>query len=424
MPKHDDLQRFIPFRKAETVELLCADGRLNEEDRQKFRNFCKILESLYHFEFHDKVEELKNNYFPFNPDRDTRSIRDYSPEELKACEHRLLEKFKEILNDANYEEMSQADLDHALDEESVFFKISLFVDFDEYDSCLLCHRGDVVHTATIKKGFKTVEVEVPTFERVAMLIKFKNAEYFAKKKVTPIFEPGSMVIKLFKNIPKADLEMLFPNTQVKMKLKDKLMLGIPALAGGVGTLMKASAGLIAFFAVLWALCAGLFGGKPADLSDPKLIGQLVGGLSALAILAGFIFKQWTKYKNRKIQFMKMLGDSLYFKNLDNNAGVFHHIIDAAEEEECKEAILGYYFLLLHPEGLTEEQLDSKIEEWFASKHDTKIDFEVDDALRKLKELELCTIEGEGDNAIYRALDIDAGCTRLDEIWDNYFQYNV
>ena len=43
--------------------------------------------------------------------------------------------------------------------------------------------------------------------------------------------------------------------------------------------------------------------------------------------------------------MKALADSLYFKNLDNNAGVFHHLVDAAEEEEFKEAVLAYYFLL-------------------------------------------------------------------------------
>ena len=43
--------------------------------------------------------------------------------------------------------------------------------------------------------------------------------------------------------------------------------------------------------------------------------------------------------------MKALSDNLYFKNLDNNAGVFYHLIDAAEEEEFKEAVLAYYFLL-------------------------------------------------------------------------------
>jgi hypothetical protein len=49
--------------------------------------------------------------------------------------------------------------------------------------------------------------------------------------------------------------------------------------------------------------------------------------------------------NRRVFFifMKTLGDNLYFKNLDNNAGVFFHIIAEAEEEEFKEALLGYLF---------------------------------------------------------------------------------
>ncbi len=37
--------------------------------------------------------------------------------------------------------------------------------------------------------------------------------------------------------------------------------------------------------------------------------------------------------------MKTLTDNLYFKNLDNSTGVFHHLIDTAEEEEFKVAIL-------------------------------------------------------------------------------------
>ena len=43
--------------------------------------------------------------------------------------------------------------------------------------------------------------------------------------------------------------------------------------------------------------------------------------------------------------MKTLADNLYFKNLDNNTCVFHRLIDATEEEENKEVILAYYFLL-------------------------------------------------------------------------------
>jgi hypothetical protein len=80
-------------------------------------------------------------------------------------------------------------------------------------------------------------------------------------------------------------------------------------------------------------------------------------------------KQWLKFKNRKILFMKTLADNLYFKNLDNNEGVLNHVIDGAEEEECKEALLAYYFLLKHPAGMTEAQLDDAIEGWLEAAHD-------------------------------------------------------
>jgi hypothetical protein len=40
-------------------------------------------------------------------------------------------------------------------------------------------------------------------------------------------DSGSAVslIKLFHNVPKADLEMLFPNSRVRMKTIDKLIIG-------------------------------------------------------------------------------------------------------------------------------------------------------------------------------------------------------
>jgi hypothetical protein len=96
-----------------------------------------------------------------------------------------------------------------------------------------------------------------------------------------------------------------------------------------------------------------------------------------------LFKQINKFKNRKIKFMKALSDNLYFKNLDNNTGVFHHLADTAEEEEFKEAILAYYFLLTSDRDLTTTELDETIERWFESRHNCIVNFEIEDALRKL-----------------------------------------
>lgn len=428
MAEYQDRERFIPVRKSELVGLLCEEGSLSPEDQQKFRSFCKLLESIYHFEFHQKLEDLKESYAPFDPDRDTVTTRDLSPEDIRASEDKLLEKFREILNDANYEQIGEADLAYAMEQESLF-KISLFVDFDDFDRQVIFWRGMKDERQKLKKWLiRKVETEFPVYDRVALLIKFRDAAYFESKKRKNLkFEPGSMIIKLFKSIPKADMEMLFPNTQVRMKLKDKLLIGGGAVGGGVAVFLKASAGLIAMISVLWFLTRSFVttGGEIPRLG-PAEISAMVGGGSALAAIAAFVVKQWNGYKNRKIQFMKALRDNLYFRNLDNNAGVFHHITDAAEEEECKEAMLGYYFLVRSEKGLTLSALDDEIEAWFETAHHIQIDFEIGDALRKLRELGLCEIAGQAPDGtdIWKTPALDDSLRQLDYIWDNYFQFNV
>ena len=121
--------------------------------------------------------------------------------------------------------------------------------------------------------------------------------------------------------------------------------------------------------------------------------------------------------------MKTLGDNLYFKNLDNNAGVFFHIVADAEEEEFKEALLGYFFLAQSETGLTAAALDDAIEDWFKETYDTPIDFEIEDALGKLKRLKLCKPVGTAKTGlpIWTAVSLTEACARLDFLWDNYFQ---
>ena len=117
--------------------------------------------------------------------------------------------------------------------------------------------------------------------------------------------------------------------------------------------------------------------------------------------------------------MKALSDNLYFKNLDNNAGVFHTLIDAAEEEDIKEALLAYTFLLKSESGLSAQMLDEQIEAWFKTKYKCELDFEISDALEKLTRMRLVTCT----NDVYSAINLDHAKTILDERWDNLFQYN-
>ena len=67
-------------------------------------------------------------------------------------------------------------------------------------------------------------------------------------------------------------------------------------------------------------------------------------MSGLVALGGFVMRQWLKYQRQSLKYQQELTDNIYFRNLNNNAGMFDYIIGAAEEQECKEAFLAYYFL--------------------------------------------------------------------------------
>ncbi len=124
----------------------------------------------------------------------------------------------------------------------------------------------------------------------------------------------------------------------------------------------------------------------------------------------------SNFRNRKMRFLKTLAESLYFKNLDNNSGVFHRLIDAAEEEECKEMLLGFYFLLKAKQPLDAAALDAAIQDWFARRWDCVLDFDVGDALAKLERYGLA--ERRGDR--YHAIPLAEARRRLDRIWDDLF----
>jgi hypothetical protein len=247
---------------------------------------------------------------------------------------------------------------------------------------------------------------------VLIYIKFKEEDYFkAKDQKALYFTPGSTIIKLFQDVPKADLEMLFPNSEVRMKTIDKLIIGIPAVVSGIVVITTKLGASILLIASVISFWLGL--SKQEVRIEPQHLIALGLGLATLGL---FLFKQVNKFKNRKIKFMKALSDNLYFKNLDNNTGVFHHLIDAAEEEEFKEAILAYYFLLVENRDLTKTELDDIVERWFESKHNCRINFEIEDALYKLERWEIIHL----DKNIIRRKNLNDALQQLDKIWDNIF----
>ena len=384
-----------------------ASGGLSGTEQMKFRELCRVLQSVVHFEYHQKLEALKDSYAPLNPDRDTRKIGVYTDSE----DGEFVERLDELLDKANYEKLSDEELQKALTEASLF-KLRLHINFQDFEEVLLYSRGESIHREEVKSffGLRKQQIEFSNYDRVVIYIKF------SANKIShhPRQKPGATMLKMFQNVPRADVEMLFPNTRIGMRLIDKLLIGVPALIGGGAILTTKIGTSLLLIGALVGFWMGVTS-EPVEL-DKVTIFALLGRIFGLG---SYIWKQFINFKNRKLMFMQSLAESLYFKNLDNNAGVFHRLIDDAEEEECKEAILAYYFLLVHPTLESVAQLDESIENWFNERWDCQVDFEVEDAMDKLLKLGLVNATGEALGAVA----IDKACELLDKRWDAYFTYN-
>jgi hypothetical protein len=219
------------------------------------------------------------------------------------------------------------------------------------------------------------------------------------------------MIKLFHDIAVADLDILFPGVKVVMTNKDKLMLGLPALIAGIPLLIK----LAPAFFVLYGLIRFYLGeAEPGQDS----IGEALIVASGVLALGGFLTNQWIKYERRALRYQKEVADTIYFHNVTNNVGIFDHIIGTAEEQDCKETLLAYLFLLTSDAPIAEPELDRRIEAWLEMRFDLKVDFEVDDALRKLDRYGLLQRNGE----LLSVLPLPAALRELDRRWDGAFQF--
>ena len=401
--------RFIPYRKKDVVEMCMTEGGFSEEQQIQFREFCRLLQSVYHFEFHQRLERLKDAYAPLNPDRDTIRLNAAPIQD----EVEFVDLLESLLNRANYEKLSDDELKTAMEEASLF-QLRIHVDFDQFSELLVFTRGEKTKTEVVSKLYGIIKSEqvFTNFDRVVVYVKFKPDSSSER----PGHKPGTTLLKLFQNVPKADIEILFPDTRVGMRTIDKLMIGVPAVLGGGAVLTtKVGAALLLLMGVL-GFWLGL-SSEPVTIDQATLIAIFAG----LGAIGSFIWKQFVKFKNRKLTFMQTLTENLYFKNLDKNAGVFHRLIDDAEEEECKEAMLAYYFLLSR-EGLNQTSLlDDSIENWFRESWGCELDFEVEDALAKLVELGLVRRNSDTELAdVLEAKPLDQGIALMNTRWDQYF----
>lgn len=412
-------ERFIPVALNDLVSKLIVDLDLPKDEQELFKRFCQIFIALYHAKFFAELQNLKENYLPFSPDRTTLPLQRYSNADLLLRRKNLITDIQEIIGKANYSPITQDELNLALAETSPY-GLDVSVDFDDFDEIHLYSRGSFIKTEQRRTWrtlyLRTETIDIPIYQRLFLVLKLKPAAG-SQDKVSLLADPKAYLLekwrhlfqmemtkggdssfvylKLFKDIPRPDLEMLFPNTRVEMQRFDKVTMSVSGGGGVIG-------GILAVVS------------KIARAANPAAI------MLAVAGFMGIIWREAGKLLSNRNRYLAMLARSLYFHNLDNNLGVLANLIEMAEEEECKEAILAYGFLLAQRgEECSQQKLDRKVEQYLHDAYGVRINFELKDGIRKLREAGLLTKTAA---PFVKPCSLSSALARLDLEWDDMFSF--
>jgi hypothetical protein len=412
----DDRDHFIAVRKTDILDALIDHGQLADEaQRDGFRQVCRLLAAIYHYEYFGELERLRDDYFYFNPELEPHARFDHAALERAYAD--LVASFTAVLADANFVELSHAEIEAAHRRRSAM-RVEIEAPLDDYREVRFFRRGHHQEALTLAGwfGLRKRSAQVLVYDDIVLLVAMKSAADIISRRsrkwlTRRQIRPGSVLIKYFRNIAADDLNALFPNVRVVLSWRDKLLLSGPALFGGVPILLKLASTITVLFLVV-----GFYFGLSADVKAEETAGALAA-VSGLVALGGFIMRQWLRYQKQSLQYQKELTENVYFRNVNNNAGIFDAVIGAAEDQECKEAFLAYYFLATAASAPRQAELGDRIERWLDQAFGIDVAFRVDEALAKLDRLGLLRRNGDALSVLPPAVALP----RLDGVWAGFFR---
>ncbi|HEY7248635.1 MAG TPA: TMEM143 family protein [Xanthobacteraceae bacterium] len=386
-------ERFIPVRKAELLDALIEHGALGSEaEREQFRQICRSLAAIFHYQYFEQLERLRHDYFYFDPEVEPHArLTDAA---LASAYDDLVESFETVLGDASFSEISHAEIDEAHQKRKTM-RVKVAARLDDFRDIRFFHRGHHQEAVEVPTwlGLRRERHDVLVHDDVVLFVAARPAAAIASQRERKLLvrrriRPGSVLIKYFRNVSSTDLKALFPNVRVVMSLFDTLALGIPALAGAIPILINLSSTLTVLFLVI-----GFYLGLVSAIEHDALK-RAFAGMSGLAALIGFVMRQWLRYQRQSLKYQQELTNNVYFRNLNNNAGIFDYMIGEAEDQECKEAFLACYFLHTAATAQTQTELEGRIEAWLRLAFGVDITFKVADALLRLARLDVVACSGD------------------------------
>ncbi|RAI04064.1 hypothetical protein DLJ53_06295 [Acuticoccus sediminis] len=384
--------RFIPLSRQAVMAHLCRHIE-GEKDGETFAMAALRLERHRNHDYRRLASEVRRVYLPFSPDNDTVNVLQFEPAVREEMEDHLSGLTRHLLTRANYTALEMDEIDAILSEQSSY-SLRIEVDLDEYDLLQVYVRDVYMKPHHVRRPetayLKSYTYNIRAYRRLFILLKLKTDEERAaeiaevervslktarkrvakrRRQLPSGLSTDNIYIKVFKDMPEHDLQILFPLRRVQFRPFDKLK-------------FYATAGSGTMFGIVSTT------GKVFAATNPiAAVGALVG-------FGGILARQVAGFFNQRTRYQMELAQKLFFHNLANNRAALTLLLDRAEEEDVKEDLITLYFLA--GESVDESELSGhkrRIEAAIEEQCGVGVDFELDDALRRLKRDGMVTVRG-------------------------------
>ncbi len=340
MGASDSWPEHISLAQGELLDLLLADSAMPSDVRHDFRSLSESISIAAHLHYHHRLLELKRAYAPFDPDSDTASVLNLPEKERQRRLNDLYSDFAWLLDRAHFRHLGRDDLEPVLDSAS-HWGIRMDVDFGVFEHLAIFARGDAVQERQRRlrwRRWRTENAEVPVYRRLVLILKLRP-----HPRLRGPTDTSHVYLKVFKDIPKLDVMMLLPGARVHLSHLDRGRIGLPLISG------------------LSLACIRILEDVTQWVQEAMTSPSMMWGLAAGGI--GYGYRSFYGYQQTKQRYHLSLTQSLYFQNLDSNAGVLTRLLDEAEEQDGRLALLAYFCLWRHApaEGWTGPDLDSAVE---------------------------------------------------------------
>ncbi len=276
-------------------------------------NTSSGLDAWVAYDAANQVSHLARLYHGYDPEQTFEENHvPPPPEQLKQ----LFETALPFFESAGFQEIPWDEIRNA-SRSSTPHGVNLFVDQSWYQAMLVLGRGKDRSSREHWpwwRFWRKQEYDFEVYNRIILMLKPDPAKFFDKD-----LDTDSVFLRLFRDVPVKDLEMILPGGKVKITLLDRALIYYPVFAG---------LGLL-FYQLLPQLVNNAFFAVGVYAFFKWTVAMALGGWS---------WRSYSAYRGKMERYGMKLSKHLYLQTLDSNLGVFTRL--GADIASVQRAVLG------------------------------------------------------------------------------------